>query len=39
MANMHFKADLLPNTDLGYSLGSSSEKWKINFQFLILHFQ
>lgn len=30
MANMHFKADLLPSTDLGYSLGSSDERWKIN---------
>lgn len=29
MANMHFKADLLPSTDLGYSLGSSNERWKI----------
>lgn len=29
MANMHFKADLLPSTDLGYSLGSSDERWKI----------
>ena len=29
MANMTFKASLLPNTDLGYSLGSSSKKWNI----------
>lgn len=30
MANMTFKANLLPNTDLGYSLGSSNLRWKIN---------
>ena len=30
MANMTFKANLLPNTDLGYSLGSSTLRWKIN---------
>lgn len=30
MANMHFKADLLPSSDLGYSLGSSEERWKLN---------
>ena len=30
MANMHFKADLLPSSDLTYSLGSSSEQWKLN---------
>ena len=30
MANMTFKANLLPNSDLGYSLGSSEQKWKIN---------
>ena len=30
MANMTFKADLVPQTNLGYSLGSSSLKWKIN---------
>ena len=29
MANMHFKADLLPNSDLGYSLGSTDERWKL----------
>lgn len=31
MANktMNFKADLLPNTDLGYSLGSSNKRWNI----------
>ncbi len=29
MANMTFKANLLPNTDLGYSLGSSDLKWKL----------
>ena len=27
MANMTFKANLLPNTDLGYSLGSSTQNW------------
>lgn len=27
-ANMKFKADLLPNTDLGYNLGDSSHRWK-----------
>ena len=30
MANMAFKANLLPNSDLRYSLGSSNYKWKIN---------
>lgn len=30
MANMTFKANLLPETNLGYSLGSSDKKWKIN---------
>lgn len=32
MANvdMTFKANLLPNSNLGYSLGSSDKKWKIN---------
>ena len=30
MANMTFKASLLPNTDLGYSLGSDDKRWKIN---------
>ena len=30
MANMTFKANLLPNSNLGYSLGSSDLKWKIN---------
>lgn len=30
MANMHFKADLLPNSDLGYSLGSSDKRWKVH---------
>ena len=29
MANMTFKANLLPNTDLGYNLGSSSLRWKL----------
>jgi len=29
MANMTFKASLLPNTDLGYSLGSDDKKWNI----------
>ena len=29
MANMTFKANLLPNTDLGYSLGSSNLRWKL----------
>lgn len=29
MANMTFKASLLPNTDLGYSLGSASQRWTI----------
>ena len=29
MANMTFKASLLPNTDLGYSLGSSDKRWNI----------
>ena len=29
MANMTFKASLLPNTDLGYSLGSSDKRWKL----------
>ena len=29
MANMTFKASLLPNTDLGYSLGSSTQRWNI----------
>lgn len=27
---MTFKANLLPSSDLGYSLGSSDKKWKIN---------
>ena len=31
---MTFKANLLPNSDLGYSLGSSDKKWKINGQSL-----
>lgn len=30
MAQMKFKTDLLPNSNLGYSLGSSDLKWKIN---------
>ena len=30
MANLTFKANLLPNSNLGYSLGSSDYKWKIN---------
>lgn len=30
MANMTFKTNLLPNSDLGYSLGSSDQRWKIN---------
>ena len=29
MANMTFKASLLPNSDLGYSLGSSTQRWNI----------
>ena len=29
MANMTFKASLLPNTDLGYSLGSDDKRWNI----------
>ena len=29
MANMTFKANLLPNSDLGYSLGSSDKKWTV----------
>jgi len=29
MANMTFKASLLPNTDLGYSLGSDNKRWKL----------
>lgn len=29
MANMTFKASLLPNTNLGYSLGSENKKWNI----------
>ena len=29
MANMTFKASLLPNTNLGYSLGSETQNWKI----------
>ena len=29
MADMTFKANLLPNTDLGYSLGSSTQRWNI----------
>ena len=30
MANMTFKANLLPNSDLEYNLGSSDKKWIIN---------
>lgn len=30
MANMTFKTNLLPNTDLGYSLGSNDYKWNIH---------
>lgn len=30
MANMHFKANLLPSSDLDYSLGSLEKRWKIN---------
>ena len=30
MANMTFKANLLPNTDLGQALGSSTQRWVIN---------
>ena len=30
MANMTFKTNLLPNSNLGYSLGDSTHKWKIN---------
>lgn len=29
MANMTFKASLLPNIDLGYSLGSDDKRWNI----------
>ena len=29
MANMTFKANLLPNTNLGYSLGSDNQRWNI----------
>ena len=29
-SNMTFKANLIPNTNLGFELGSSSKKWKIN---------
>jgi len=29
MANMTFKANLLPNSDLGYNLGSSTTGWNI----------
>jgi len=29
MANMTFKANLLPNADLGYNLGSSDLRWNI----------
>ena len=29
MANMTFKANLLPNSDLEYSLGSADKRWKI----------
>ena len=29
MANMTFKANLLPNSNLGYSLGSSTQQWAI----------
>lgn len=38
MANMTFKANLLPNTDLGYNLGSSDLKWNIygNLQHITL---
>ena len=35
MANMTFKASLLPNTDLGYSLGSEDKRWKINNAFVL----
>lgn len=30
MANMTFKASLLPSSNLNYSLGSNDKKWKIN---------
>lgn len=30
MANMTFKTNLLPNSNLDYSLGDSTHKWKIN---------
>ena len=30
MANMTFKANLLPNEDLGYELGSSAKRWKVH---------
>ena len=33
MANMTFKANLLPNTDLGYSLGSENQRWNIYGKF------
>ena len=29
MANMTFKANLLPNSNLGYNLGSSTQKWNV----------
>ena len=29
MANMTFKTNLLPNSDLGYSLGSTTAQWNI----------
>ena len=29
MANMTFKTNLLPNSNLGYSLGSSEQKWNV----------
>ena len=29
MADMTFKANLLPNSDLGYSLGSSTQQWQL----------
>lgn len=30
MADMTFKANLYPETDLGYELGSSTQRWKLN---------
>ena len=41
MANMTFKANLLPNSDGGYSLGSASDpklRWKINGKYPFLNY-